>query len=130
MKPEDELLHQIIGAGKGATDLAHLFGWRSAHFRPAQTAKGWRTAVAGDGSGWPDLTLTKPPRHIIAELKSETGEIRADQKVWLEVLAGCPNLEVYVWRPPDLETIARIMGGWVPSRAKRLKWLRAEGLEV
>jgi hypothetical protein len=86
--------------------------------------------VAGDGQGWPDLTLTKPPRHIISELKSETGAFTADQRVWLEVLARCPHLEVYVWRPSGLEVIARIMGGWVPSRAKRLEWLRLEGLEV
>jgi hypothetical protein len=36
-------------------DLAKLRGWRTAHFRPAQTSRGWRTAVQGDGAGFPDL---------------------------------------------------------------------------
>jgi hypothetical protein len=28
-------------------ELAKLRGWRTAHFRPARTAHGWRTAVLG-----------------------------------------------------------------------------------
>ena len=29
------------------TDLAELYGWAWAHFRPAQPTKGWRTPVSG-----------------------------------------------------------------------------------
>jgi hypothetical protein len=56
-------------------DLAHLAGWTLAHFRPAQTRHGWRTPVAGDGQGFPDLILTKGPRLVIAELKTQKGKL-------------------------------------------------------
>jgi hypothetical protein len=37
-------------------DLDCLLGYRVAHFRPAKTDHGWRTAVSANGAGWPDLT--------------------------------------------------------------------------
>jgi hypothetical protein len=46
------------------------YGWRAAHFRPARTAKGWRTPVAADGAGFPDLVLVRRTRIVAAELKS------------------------------------------------------------
>src|SRR5665213_1836630 len=54
-------------------DLAQLCGWRVAHFRPARTATGWRTAVEADGVGYPDLTMVRDGRLLFAELKSEAG---------------------------------------------------------
>ena len=59
-------------------DLAHLTGWRVAHFRPAQTARGWRTPMSGD-IGYPDLTLAKGGRLIVAELKAEGGSATPEQ---------------------------------------------------
>lgn len=42
-------------------DLAKLKGWRTAHFRTAQNGRGqYRTPVAGDGKGFPDLVLVRP----------------------------------------------------------------------
>lgn len=81
-------------------ELAHLLKYRVAHFRPALTSKGWRTAVSADGAGYPDLTLVKPGRLIFAELKSRRGALSAEQAMWLEALreAGC---EVHVWKPRD-----------------------------
>lgn len=35
-------------------------GYRVAHFRPEKTAHDWRTAVAADGKGYPDLAMAKP----------------------------------------------------------------------
>ncbi|MGZ4317386.1 MAG: hypothetical protein ACXVRS_16380, partial [Gaiellaceae bacterium] len=47
---------------------AHLAGWHVAHWRPAQTAHGWRTPCQYDAKGWPDLTLVGP-RLVVAEIK-------------------------------------------------------------
>lgn len=80
-------------------ELAALFGWRSAHFRPARTAHGWRTPVAGDGKGWPDLILIRE-RILVAELKSARGALSAEQRRWLDDLARA-GVEAHVWRPAD-----------------------------
>jgi hypothetical protein len=95
--------------GKQILELARLLGWKSAHFRPAQTAHGWRTAVQGDGKGWPDWVLVRPPRIILAELKREQGKTSTEQDEWLALLRKCPTLEVYLWRPSELERIAEIL---------------------
>jgi len=99
---EEAFLGQVI-------DLAHLYGWRVAHFRPARTKYGWRTAVAGDGAGFPDCVLVRPPRLIFAELKSENGKVQPKQQEWLDILAQCPGAEVYLWRPSDFEQIVDIL---------------------
>lgn len=54
-------------------ELARILGWRVAHFRPAQTRHGWRTPVAADGKGFPDLVLVRE-RVIYAELKVGTAQ--------------------------------------------------------
>ena len=90
-------------------ELARLFRWRVAHFRAARTAHGWRTPVAADGAGWPDLFMVRGGRAVVAELKSESGRLRPEQREWLIELRACPGLEVFVWRPSDLEEIARIL---------------------
>lgn len=72
--------------------------WRTAHFRPAKTEKGWRTAVAGDGKGFPDIIAVKGHRLVVAELKSEIGTLEPDQDAWLAFFRNTAA-EVYVWRP-------------------------------
>ena len=98
---EDDFQRQVI-------DLAHVFNWSIAHFRPAQTKYGWRTAVAGDGAGFPDCVFVKPPRLIFAELKSETGQLSAEQYFWLQGLVKCGQ-EVYLWKPSDFEEITEML---------------------
>lgn len=106
---ESDLLAAIL-------DLAKLYGFRSAHFRPAMNAKGhWRTPVAGEGKGWPDLVLVKPPRVIVAELKSDTGRLSPEQEVWLALLRDLPGVECYVWRPGDLPAIAQLLGARIAA---------------
>lgn len=83
-------------------DFAHLAGWRVAHFRPAGTEKGWRTPVAADGAGFPDLVLVRGRRLIFVELKSETGKLRSEQEDWLAALDKS-DAEVHIWRPSDFE---------------------------
>jgi hypothetical protein len=90
-------------------DLARILHWRSAHFRPARTAHGWATPVQGDGRGWPDVLLVRPPRIVVAELKVGGGRVSDDQRVWLEQLEQCPGVEVFTWRPKDLDVIARVL---------------------
>lgn len=86
-------------------DTAHLLGWQVAHFRPAQTANGWRTPVQADGAGFPDLVLVRHGHLIFAELKSKAGDVSAAQDRWLEELlavsVGVHRVQVYVWRPAD-----------------------------
>lgn len=57
--------------------------------------------------GYPDLTLCRE-RVIFAELKSDTGRLRYDQKRWIGALRGA-GAEVHVWRPKDLQEIANIL---------------------
>lgn len=90
---------------------AQLLGWRVAHFRPALTQTGrWVTAVQGDGVGFPDLVLVRPPRLMFVELKSHRGQVSDEQQAWLSDLTKVANMEepgeidVYVWRPADWES--------------------------
>jgi len=108
-------------------DLAHIYHWRVAHFRPAKTEHGWRTAVSGDGAGFPDCVLVRPPRLIFAELKAEKGVVSDKQQEWLDTLRGCATPlsftelgnnevliqsitpEVYLWRPAQFDEIVEIL---------------------
>lgn len=105
------------------TDLADILGWKWAHFRPAQTSRGWRTPVSGSlGEGWVDLTLIRrrDRRLIFAELKSDKGALSVHQAEILDLLrefeaprsAGAtwpPRIQVVVWRPSDIDAIAEIL---------------------
>lgn len=100
--PESAFTQQLIG-------LARMHGWRSAHFRPAQNASGrWRTPVAGDGAGFPDLVLLRGHRVIIAELKAEGRYPGPEQRAWLDAWRAA-GAEVNVWRPSDLDAIAQVL---------------------
>ena len=89
-------------------ELARILGWRSVHFRPALTARGWRTPVQGDGAGFPDTLLVRRDRIVAAELKSAAGKPSTEQLAWLEALAaaGC---ETFLWRPTDFDQIAEVL---------------------
>jgi hypothetical protein len=84
-------------------------GWRVFHPSKMQARDGsWRTALSGD-KGWPDLCLAHRERgFIVCELKSDKGVLAKEQQDWLFHLA--PWAEVYVWKPRDLEAIARRLG--------------------
>jgi len=85
---------------KGVIDVARILGYRVAHFRPAQTKHGWRTPVAADGAGFPDLCIVGHGRLIFAELKCGKNVLSAEQAQWLEALrAG--GQEAYVWTDGD-----------------------------
>lgn len=98
---EDEFTDQVL-------QLAGMMGWRRVHFRPGQTAKGWRTPVQGDGKGYPDLTLVRPPRLIYAELKVGNNKPTPEQESWLYDLRRC-SVEVYLWYPEDMAAIVAVL---------------------
>ena len=80
--------------------LAHLLKWRCAHFRPGLTQSGnWRTPVAGDAKGFPDLVLCRD-RVLFVELKSDRGRLSPDQQDWLHAL-GEAGAGRHVWYPRD-----------------------------
>lgn len=85
---------------RGVLDIARLYRWRVAHFRPARTAHGWRTPVAADGAGFTDLLMVRGPRMIAAELKADRGRLAPEQAVWLEALEAA-GAEAYVWSPRE-----------------------------
>lgn len=103
------------------TDLATIFGWSWAHFRPAQTAKGWRTPVSGPlGKGFPDLILVRERdrRLIFAELKADKGRLTDEQAAVLSALGELEGpdrgpletqVQVVVWRPVDFDAIERVL---------------------
>lgn len=79
---------------------ARLHSWRAAHFRPARTAKGWRTPMTGD-VGVPDLILARDGVVLLAELKGDRGTVRPDQRLWLDALGRHGRL----WRPRDWDDV-------------------------
>ena len=90
--------------------------WRWTHFRPARTAKGWRTALSGH-PGYPDLVATRTNadgtggRLIFLELKSERGKVEPEQHAWLDALdaVGCDRIECYVLYPSAKDRAAEIL---------------------
>jgi len=113
-------------------DLAHMFGWLVAHFRAAKTAKGWRTAVAADGAGWPDLCMVRD-RVLWIENKREKGKLDQNQIDWIRWLDRA-GAEVYVARPRHLDELAHILSKRqrptlteIPLLAAELDTIRSSG---
>jgi hypothetical protein len=80
----------------------------------------------GSDAGFPDLVLARPPRLIVAELKTEAGRVTLAQQGWLDDFATVgsdlaamlasrgvhvarPAVETYVWRPSDRAEVERIL---------------------
>jgi hypothetical protein len=72
-------------------DCARRLGWLSYHVHDARKST----------PGFPDLLLLKPPRIIVAELKTTTGKLASWQRIWLDAFERIPGVEVYVWRPAE-----------------------------
>ena len=85
---------------KGVIDVARIFGYRVSAFRPAQTSKGWRTAVQGDGVGWPDLCIVGHGRILFRELKVGRNTLSAEQVEWIWALEEAGS-DVGVWTDVD-----------------------------
>jgi len=93
---EAELQEAII-------EVAHLFRWTVAHFRPARTKHGWVTPVSADGKGFPDLVLVSSRIVAFIEVKSAKGRLTDEQKMWADLLTNIEEVHYDVWRPADLD---------------------------
>ena len=92
--------------------LAKLHGWLVMHTRAVEIRPGvWKTPLQGH-AGFPDLVLAHETKGVLfAELKADKNSRLSDmQKVWLQTLKEA-GMEVYVWRPKDIDTISRILAG-------------------
>ena len=75
---------------------AELAGWLVYHSYDSRRSE----------RGYPDLTMVRKPRVIVAELKSERGRITLAQAEWIRAFAKTP-VEAYLWRPSDTEKMLR-----------------------
>ena len=91
---------------KAVIQLAKLHGWRIMHTQPAQIRPGkWITPNTGD-QGFPDLVISHPySGTIFIELKTDRGIVSENQWDWFNSLQDS-GMEVYIWRPKDLEKIS------------------------
>jgi hypothetical protein len=86
-------------------DTACQFGWERYHTHRSDFSP----------AGYPDETLVRPPRIVIAELKGATAYKSRDhgcspkQAHWHHLLRQCPGIEFYLWGPDHLDDIARIL---------------------
>lgn len=112
---EDRRLRSITEAQWLTTvqQIATAHSWRCFHApdnRPV-TARSGRRYVQNVRAGFPDLVAVRGPRLLFAELKREgpAGVISPDQHAWLTDLAAA-SVEVYVWRPSDLDEVTAVLG--------------------
>ena len=108
---ESQLYDLVVGSEE-KPGLALVYHWRVAHFRPALTAKGWRTPVSAHGKGFPDLLMVRDMSLIAVELKSNRGKLSPEQLAWIDALENALT-PVYVWRPADWHSgsILRTLSG-------------------
>lgn len=78
--------------------LARYNGWLCYHTWNSQHSE----------RGYPDLTLIRHNRLVVAELKTERGTVTDVQCLWLEAFRAC-GIPAYVWRPRDWLDIVAIL---------------------
>ena len=80
-------------------DFAKMTGWMTYHtWLPIHSP-----------AGFPDLCLVRRDRIVFAELKSAKGKTTPKQDEWLEALRATGKVEVYLWRPDDLQAICELL---------------------
>ena len=115
MPPSDPIRaeqRRIIAENMTEADLqsqviryAKEHGWMAVHFRPAKTAKGYRTAVEGD-KGSPDTLLARDGVVYLWELKRQQGGYGQGQVAWLAAIGPAIGA---TYRPSDLDRIYELL---------------------
>ena len=59
-------------------------------------------------AGFPDIVATRGARLVLCELKTATGRLRPEQRVWLDELDKTPA-EVYLWRPKHWDELVETL---------------------
>lgn len=89
--------------------LLNLFRWRWYHPAPAYRPSGGYSDSFHGMKGFPDYHAVRRGRLLIAELKTERGRLTPDQHEWLDEYRRVPNLEVYTWRPHQLDEVKEVL---------------------
>ena len=89
------------------TDALRLFNWRFVHQRPAQTSRGWRTALTGH-KGFPDFVAVRGERLLFIEIKGDTGYPDPEQRAWRDALIAA-GAEWACWRPKDWDAVKHLL---------------------
>lgn len=79
-------------------DYAHLRGWHCYCV--------WNSRHSP--KGWPDLVLLRPPRMVVAELKSARGRLTKEQRETVHMLRAC-GVEAYAWWPDSWALIEEVL---------------------
>jgi len=95
--------------GHQVEHLLSLFRWRPYHHAPAYRPSGGYSDSFHGMKGLPAYIAVRRGRLVFAELKNERGRLTPDQNEWLDNLQQVPAIEVYVWRPADLEDIKEVL---------------------
>jgi hypothetical protein len=96
-------------------ELAALLQWRVFHDKATNAPRRCPKCkepirLPRNVPGFPDLLLVKDGRLIVAELKSETGQVSKAQALWLAAFSLVPGIEVAIWRPTQWDEIKRTLG--------------------
>ena len=97
-------LHPHENAGPGnfrdaVVEAAKLLGWRVY----------WTHNSKHSPAGYLDMTLVRPPRLIVAELKVKGRKMTPAQEAWFADLSEVPAVEVYLWTPDDWPAITETL---------------------
>ena len=94
---------------KSIVSYARLKKWRVAHFPTMQGARGeWRTPVAADGKGFPDLLLVRRGQILAIEVKGTGDTLKPEQREWLTDLSDA-GATVAVVKPSDWPEVVQRM---------------------
>ena len=95
---------------KAVVDYAHAKHWAVAHFPAVETTRGWRTAIAADAKGFPDIVAVRE-RVVVIEIKGDGDTVKPEQEEWLRRFRAA-GADVYVVRPKDWldGTVEEILG--------------------
>ncbi len=80
-------------------DYAKMRGWKCAHFPTVETKQGWRTGIAAEAKGWPDIFAVRD-RAVAIEIKGTGDRISPEQEEW-GVRLRRAGVEHYFITPED-----------------------------